>query len=156
MLLRYSSISCIVSGVAAYTQAQIIEWFHLAFLEVLRARLDPARYVLKGGANLRYFFDSARYSEDIDLDATGVETWALAEKVDGVLTSQALGFILRTGGLAVADYSKPKQTDTTRRWKVAITAPGQRDPLRTRIEFSARNGEQRYTLEAVPNRIVER
>ena len=48
--------------------AQVIELFHLAFLQVLQARLDQSRYVLKGGANLRYFFDSVRYSEDIDLD----------------------------------------------------------------------------------------
>jgi hypothetical protein len=47
---------------------QVIELFHLAFLQVLQARLDQSRYVLKGGANLRYFFDSVRYSEDIDLD----------------------------------------------------------------------------------------
>jgi hypothetical protein len=45
--------------------AQVVELFHLAFLQVLQARLDQARYVLKGGANLRYFFDSVRYSEDI-------------------------------------------------------------------------------------------
>lgn len=48
--------------------AQVVELFHLAFLQVLQARLDQARYVLKGGTNLRYFFDSVRYSEDIDLD----------------------------------------------------------------------------------------
>lgn len=141
---------------AAYTQAQVIERFHLAFLQVLRARLNPARYVLKGGANLRYFFDSVRYSEGIDLDVAQLETWALAEKVDGVLGSQPLEFILRSGGLAVAGCTKPKQTETTRRWKVSITAPGHSHPLRTKIEFSNRNGERRYTLETVPDRIVKR
>ena len=50
------------------SNAQIIELFHVAFLDVLSSRLDPARYVLKGGTNLRYFFESLRYSEDIDLD----------------------------------------------------------------------------------------
>jgi predicted nucleotidyltransferase component of viral defense system len=49
---------------------QTIEFFHIAFLAVLGTRLDSARYVLKGGANLRYFFGSQRYSEDIDLDLT--------------------------------------------------------------------------------------
>lgn len=34
--------------------AQAVEAFHLAFLEILRKRLDPGRYVLKGGVNLRY------------------------------------------------------------------------------------------------------
>ena len=139
------------------SQAQIIEWFHLAFLQVLRARLDPARYVLKGGANLRYFFDSHRYSEDIDLDVAGVEPWALTDKVDDVLASKPLALILRSGGLGVAteEISKPKQTDTTRRWKVPIVARDHRELVRTKIEFSNRNGEQRYELEAVPDRVVK-
>lgn len=142
---------------AAHSRAQIIEWFHLAFLQVLRARLDPALYVLKGGTNLRYFFDSVRYSEDIDLDVVGVEPWALADKIDEVLASQPLAFILRSGGLEVviAEVTKPKQTDTTRRWKVPISAPGHSKPLRTKIEFSNRNDEQRYALETVPDRIVK-
>ena len=103
---------------ATYRAVQTIECFHLAFLEVLRARLDPARYVLMGGANLRYFFDSVRYSENIDLDVSGVAGWMLEHKVDGVLSSQPLEFILRSSGLAVVatDVTKPKQTETTRRW----------------------------------------
>ena len=65
--------------------AQIIEHFHLAFLLVLAGRLAQSSYVLKGGANLRYFFGSFRYSEDIDLDVGGIEAWALTDRVDGVL-----------------------------------------------------------------------
>jgi hypothetical protein len=134
--------------------AQLIEFFHLAFLQVLQARLDQSTYVLKGGANLRYFFESVRYSEDIDLDAGGIETWALAERVDGVLTSPVLGRLLRSGGLTISEFSKPKQTQTTQRWKVALAATGQRDPVRTKIEFSRRNGDTRYLLEPVPGEVV--
>lgn len=134
--------------------AQIVELFHLAFLDVLSKRLDPARYVLKGGANLRYFFDSLRYSEDIDLDVNGVEPWGLEDKIDGVLDSGPMKALLRVGGLAIAEFSKPKQTETTRRWKVGIAVSGRSEPVRTKIELSNRNGEQRYRLEAVPSRIV--
>jgi predicted nucleotidyltransferase component of viral defense system len=137
------------------SHAQIVELFHVAFLDVLSSRLDPARYVLKGGANLRYFFASLRYSEDIDLDLNGVKPWSLEEKVDGVLDSGPMKALLRLGGLAVAGFSKPKQTETTRRWKVAIGVSGRSEAVRTKIEFSNRNGEQRYRLEAVPSRIVE-
>jgi predicted nucleotidyltransferase component of viral defense system len=135
-------------------EAQITELFHLAFLDVLSRRLDPARYVLKGGVNLRYFFGSLRYSEDIDLDVSGVEPWGLEDKVDGVLDSGAMKVLLRVGGLGIAEFSKPKQTKTTRRWKVALEVMGRSEPVRTKIEFSNRNGEQRYLLEAVPSRIV--
>jgi predicted nucleotidyltransferase component of viral defense system len=133
---------------------QIVELFHVAFLDALSKRIDPARYVLKGGANLRYFFDSVRYSEDIDLDLTQPPPLDLEGKVDGVLASRALHALLRIGHLEVAEFSKPKQTETTRRWKVAIVAPGHAAPVRTKIEFSNRNGEDRYSLEALPGRIV--
>jgi predicted nucleotidyltransferase component of viral defense system len=134
--------------------AQIIELFHLAFLQVLQARFDQARYVLKGGANLRYFFDSVRYSEDIDLDIDGVAPWTLAEKVDGILDSPTIDAVLRSGGLAVEGFTKPKQTATTRRWKVAIAVVGRRESVRTKIELSHRNGERRHVLEPVAERIV--
>lgn len=134
--------------------APVIELFHLAFLQVLQARLDQARYVLKGGVNLRYFFDSVRYSEDIDLDAAEIEPWALEDKVDGVLASAAMDALLRSGGLSVDGCTKPKQTATTQRWKVSIAVGGRREPVRTKIEFSHRNGDHRRILEPIPGRVV--
>lgn len=134
--------------------AQVLEFFHLAFLQVLQVRLDQACYVLKGGANLRYFFESVRYSEGIDLDAAGIERWELEEKLDGVLGSQPLTVLLRSGGLAVGGFSKPKQTETTQRWKVGLAVSGRDEPVRTKIEFSRRNGDDRHILESVPGRVV--
>lgn len=132
----------------------MIEFFHLAFLQVLQARLHQAHYVVKGGASLRYFYDSHRYSEDIDLDAVDIESWKLEEAVDGVLASSAIGLLLRSGGLAVKEVTKPKQTETTQRWKPLLDAQGPRAPVRTRIEFSHREADPRRILEAVPDRIV--
>jgi hypothetical protein len=138
-----------------FTHAQITEFFHVAFLDVLSRRLDPRRYVLKGGVNLRFFYGSPRYSEDIDLDLKGVPPWSLEKKVDGVLGSGAMELVLRAGGMAVAELSKPKQTETIRRWKVALDIGGRSEAVRTKIEFSNRNGEERYDLEPVPRRVVE-
>src|ERR1700691_5565215 len=129
--------------------AQVVELFHLAFLQVLHARLDQARYVLKGGANLRYFFDSVRYSEDIDLDIDGIAPWTLTEKVDAILESPTIDAVLRSGGLAIEHFTKPKQTETPRRWKVAIVVAGRGETVRTKIELSHRNGERRHVLEPV-------
>lgn len=137
------------------TNAQVIELFHVAFLGVLPTRLDRSRYVLKGGANLRYFFSSHRYSEDIDLDISGIEQWRVEEKVDGVLASRTLRAVLRAHDLEIGEFTKPKQSDTTHRWKVPIIAPGHHEPIRTKIEFSNRNGDARYRLDAVPSRVVE-
>jgi predicted nucleotidyltransferase component of viral defense system len=136
------------------THVQRIEFFHLAFIEVLAKRLDPSRYILKGGANLRYFFGSVRYSEDIDIDLIRPLPADLEGKVDGILVSRALELLLQLGGLEVAEFSKPKQTETTRRWKVALAAPG-KDAVRTKIEFSGREREDHgYCLDRLPADVV--
>lgn len=138
----------------APTDARTIEFFHLAFLQVLQARLDQARYVLKGGTNLRYFFESVRYSEDVDLDAVAIEPWKLGERVDAVLASGAMTLLLRSGGVSLKEVTKPKQTETTQRWKAMLEVSGQETPVRTKIEFSHRGTDLRRVLEAVPDRVV--
>ena len=54
-----------------YSHWQQREIFHLLFLEQLLKLSDPNLFVLKGGLNLRFFFNSPRYSEDMDLDVLG-------------------------------------------------------------------------------------
>lgn len=140
----------------ALSTAQAIECLHLGFLAVLRTRLDEGRYILKGGVNLRYFFASVRYSADIDLDINGVDGRKLEDQVDKTLVSDALTIVLRSAGVRVLSdqITKPKQTETTRRWKVQIVAEGLRTPVRTKIEFSARNGEDRFALDTVPDEVT--
>ena len=116
--------------------ARLIEFLHLAFLQVLPMRLAVAEYIVKGGANLRLFFDSRRRSQDIDLDYAGTAFWRVEERVDGVLASRAFRDLLAVGGIELLDLTKPKQTNTTRRWKFAVRRGGAH--LNSKIEFSAR------------------
>jgi nucleotidyltransferase AbiEii toxin of type IV toxin-antitoxin system len=116
--------------------AKLIEFLHLAFLQVLPTRLPVAEYVVKGGANLRLFFGSRRRSQDIDLDYIGSAFWRAEERVDAVLGSRAFIDLLRLEGVEMADLAKTKQTSTTRRWKFAVRGGGTR--LNSKIEFSAR------------------
>ena len=46
----------------------IREVVHVVMLRELVKRLGVDSFVLKGGVNLRLYFASARYSEDMDLD----------------------------------------------------------------------------------------
>lgn len=116
--------------------AKLIEFLHLAFLQVLPTRLPVAEYVVKGGANLRLFFDSRRRSQDIDLDYVGSAFWRAEERVDAVLASRAFTDLLRVEGVELVDLAKTKQTRTTRRWKFAVQGGGAW--LNSKIEFSAR------------------
>ena len=115
--------------------AKALEFLHLAFLQVLVTQVDPARYVVKGGANLRLFYDSPRRSQDIDLDIIGPESWAIEDRVDQVLNGRLFSDLLRLGGITMSVPTKPKQTHTTRRWKFTVGAPG--GHLNSKIEFSA-------------------
>lgn len=118
------------------------------------------RCVLKGDANLRYFFDSVRYSNAIDLDFTGSGNWGLEQAVDRVLYGAPLGRSLRSTGVMVepGSISKPKQTDTTRRWRLGLVRSNSAfgRVVRTKIEFSHRDDRSDdCVLEAVPNPVVK-
>ena len=133
---------------------QFVEFFHLALLGVLQVRLNQKHYVLKGGANLRYFCRSPRYSEDVDFDAAGIRPEKLEEKVDAVLSSRALAFVLRTHDLAIQRTSKPKQTPTTQRWKLTLVYSGFSEPIWTKVEFSHRGTDPRTSFDQVPDELV--
>ncbi|HSW43548.1 MAG TPA: nucleotidyl transferase AbiEii/AbiGii toxin family protein [Patescibacteria group bacterium] len=128
--------------------AKALEFLHLAFLQVLATQVDQARYVVKGGANLRLFYDSPRRSQDIDLDIIGSAGWAIEDRVDQVLNGRLFGDLLRLGGITMSVPTKPKQTATTRRWKFTVGVPG--GHLNSKIEFSARpNADPEYQLDVL-------
>ncbi len=140
---------------AAPPRAQIIEFFHLAFVQVLASRIDPDTVALKGGANLRYFFGSHRYSEDIDFDVVRGEARKLEEQINAVLRSDALKLLLRTGRIELTNIGAGKQTETTQKWNLLLVAPNEGTPISTKIEFSRCNGDARWLVEPVPDRVVQ-
>ena len=122
---------------------------------MMEARLNRATWVVKGGVNLRAWFGSRRYSEDLDLDALGSAPHVLREKFDTILLGRPLEDLLTSQGLEVVRIAKPKQTDTTQRWKLELKAAGFSVPLHTKVEFSRRGtrGEE-YVLEPARSDIV--
>ena len=102
---------------------QAVELFHLHFVRLLCAGPDKDRFAIKGGCNLRFFFDSPRYSEDIDLDVARIPVHTLKERVAKILAGPALTLPLKSRGIAVAETSAPKQTDIAQRWKARSRNP---------------------------------
>lgn len=116
-----------------------VECFHLLLLDLLGRKADRKHYALKGGCNLRFFFKSIRYSEDMDVDVgPGLPKDKLADLVERILDSRTFAELLALRGLRLEDRSAPKQTDTTQRWKFGLRMEGAPLPLRTKIEFSRR------------------
>lgn len=116
------------------------ELLHFCFLEHLLKVSDPKIYILKGGVNLRFFFNSPRYSEDMDIDvlAGGVEI--LKKNGYKILNDSGFKRKLQTYGIEdiiINDPIKAKHTETTQRFKLKIITPAG-DELPTKIEFSRR------------------
>jgi hypothetical protein len=132
-----------------------VELFHLVFLAGLAATPEKRQLIVKGRANLRFFFGSPRYSEDMDFDvAKDFEPHRLRERVEKVLASPALASSLRVHGLSVARVTAPKQTDTTQRWKVGLELAGQGIPIPTKVEFSHRGVTGAHGLDAVATSVA--
>jgi len=132
-----------------------VEVFHLAFLAGLGAATDKRPLVVKGGANLRFFFGSPRYSEDIDFDVTpGLQPHQLRDRVEKTLSGPALSSTLRAHGLSVSRVSAPKQTDTPQRWKVGLAVSGRDLRVATKLEFSHRGVTGEHGLDAVAREVA--
>lgn len=139
-------------------QLQLRELFHLEFLRWFARKVKPDNYALKGGSNLRFFFGSIRYSEDMDLDIAGIKVFALREDVMKILRAQAFRDSLKSLGveeIVPPDITKAKQTETTQRFKVhLITSAG--EDLFTKIEFSRRGFKGEAVTESVSEEVMRR
>ena len=118
--------------------AHYVELFHLLFLDQLGRNTDKQAWCLKGGCNLRFFFKSFRYSEDMDLDVGGISRHILRDRVNAILASHPFRDILAVRRIRIEHVTEAKQTDTTQRWKLGLLTPAAPLPLPTKIEFSRR------------------
>jgi predicted nucleotidyltransferase component of viral defense system len=134
---------------------QIVELFHLRFVHAFYASLPDKRLVaIKGGINLRFFFQSVRFSEDLDLDVATIAKETLENRVDRLLKSPALLSPLKARGLVLKDVSKPKQTETVQKWKIGVSTADASVEERTKIEFSRRDDVSTAELEKVDPEIT--
>ena len=138
-----------------YSPREAVEIFHLVLLDLLGRKVDKKLYALKGGCNLRFFFKSFRYSNDMDLDVSpALSKEKLQVIINRILESKTFEQILDVKGVKIQEKSSPKQTDTTQRWKFVLTVPQSSVPLRTKIEFSRRGMKAGLAFDAVDANLV--
>jgi predicted nucleotidyltransferase component of viral defense system len=137
-----------------WTDRQAIELFHLIFVAHLGRRVDKALFAIKGGCNLRFYFRSIRYSEDIDFDIRTMARATLEGNVDTILKSASFARELRAKQIEIVHFTSAKQTDTTQRWKLGIQLTGG-PTIPSKIEFSRRRGlDNGHLLEPVDPELV--
>jgi len=139
-----------------HNQLQLREIFHIEFLRRLAGDLPPRLWELKGGVNLRLFFKSIRYSEDMDLDVKTLPVDSLKKRVMRLLGSPSFIANLKTYGIREIkppDMAKAKQTSTTQRFKIHLITSSGEDYF-TKIEFSRRGFSGEPVAESVPANIL--
>lgn len=139
-----------------YTSLQMREVFHLEFVRWFGRRLEADRYCLKGGVNLRFFFKSIRYSEDMELDVEKAGIEKIKKTVLDILSNKGFSDGLRLFGIEKVvppDIMKAKQTETTQRFKVHLLTQSGED-LFTKLEFSRRGFKGPGKVEPVSAEIL--
>ncbi|MFN3235199.1 MAG: nucleotidyl transferase AbiEii/AbiGii toxin family protein [Gammaproteobacteria bacterium] len=119
------------------------------FLRQFSMQIDANLYAIKGGCNLRFFFGSVRYSEDLDLDVCTIAQETLENKVTKLLASPSLLRLLQGYGVSELEVTAPKQTPTTQRWKIQLHTEQGEMPYHTKIEFSRRNKKIQTELASI-------
>ncbi len=139
-----------------FTSVEAVEVFHLVFLSFLGRKADKRAYALKGGCNLRFFFHSPRYSEDMDLDVAGIPVFKLREIVNALLGSAPFAQALSVHRVRIDHITEHKQSETTQRWKLGLSIPGEEQPIPTKIEFSRRGLQEDSVFERIHPEILDR
>lgn len=139
-----------------YSTLQARELFHLEFLRWLSRRIKAEFYALKGGTNLRFFFKSFRYSEDMDLDVHTVPVEKLKNIVMEILNARSFAdnlMAFKIARIIPPNIAKAKQAQTTQRFKVhLITSSG--EDLFTKVEFSRRGIKGSVAVHPVSDAIL--
>ena len=82
------------------------EGFHVVLLKALAERLQGRDWVLKGGTNLRLYFSSIRFSEDIDLDVGKDVAGAMQRAIPAALADGDVQRRLRALGITAGLASR--------------------------------------------------
>jgi len=139
-----------------YNPLQLRELFHIEFLRWLGRKVKAENYAVKGGVNLRFFFKSFRYSEDMDLDARNIRVIQLKEVVMSILDAPTFQDNLSPFGIirtVAPDIARAKQTETTQRFKIHLISSSGED-LFTKIEFSRRGFAGNVVVGALDDAIL--
>lgn len=130
------------------------EYFLILLLKEISQRLSGRPFAIKGGICLRFFYQSPRLSEDMDLDIAQVSVSTLKGIIKKILNSQSFNIFLENQNIRIAKYLASKQTPTTQRWKITLSLGGRL--LSTKLEFSRRRGEIPFTSGIPDNSLLSK
>lgn len=119
---------------------QVREAVHLLLLAELAKASGGKGVTVKGGVNLRLFFQSARYSEDIDLDGDRADSRQIREVITEAISEHGLARELRRIGISELDPGEGvnKDSPTTLRYKFGVVVSSVTYPTKIEVSFRDR------------------
>lgn len=107
--------------------------------------------------NLRLFFGSVRYSEDMDLDGAPEASGAIRSSIEAVFRDRTVVRAAQRVGIRDLDPGQGpnKNTETTFRYEFGVVLQGGvRYPTKIEVSFRGRRAEGESTVEEVPSRLI--
>jgi hypothetical protein len=126
------------------------EVVHLLILQALMGIRRGTGITVKGGVNLRLFFGSERYSEDMDLDGTAQARDAIRGTIQSMFEDRSFTQRLRKSGIRELDPGEGpnKDTETTFRYKFGVVVGGGvRHSTKVEVSFRGRHEADRAAIE---------
>ncbi len=133
------------------------EVVQLLILQALMGIRRGSGITVKGGVNLRLFFGSERYSEDMDLDGTAQARDAIRATIHGMFEDRAFIQRLRKLGIRELDPGEGpnKDTETTFRYKFGVVVGGGvRHSTKVEVSFRGRHEADRAVIELPTTEIL--
>lgn len=127
------------------------ELVHLLILRELVGLRGGSGVTVKGGVNLRLFFGSVRYSEDMDLDGTAQASAAIRHFLKGMFEDREFSRRLQRFGIRGLDPGEGpnKDTETTFRYKFGVMVSGGiQYPTKVEVSFRKQHAADRAVIEA--------
>lgn len=134
------------------------EIVHLAILRELARIRGGEAVTVKGGVNLRLYFGSPRYSEDMDLDGTAQASATIRDTLKGLVEGGGFARGLKPFGIREVDPGEGpnKDTDTTFRYKFGVVVTGDiRYPTKVEVSFRGRHEADGVAHEPPDQRILD-
>jgi predicted nucleotidyltransferase component of viral defense system len=134
------------------------ELVHLLILRELVGVRRGTGVAAKGGVNLRLFFGSVRYSEDMDLDGTMEASAAIRNRLKGLFDDREFTRRLQRFRIRGLDPGEGpnKDTQTTFRYKFGVMAGGGvRYPTKVEVSFRKRHEADQAVLETPSSGILD-
>lgn len=135
------------------------EVVHVLVMERLGDVRNGDTVTVKGGVNLRMFFNSVRYSEDIDLDGDPDASKAIRGCIKGIFSDRVLLRRLQRMGIRGLDPGEGanKDTTTTFRYKFGVVLPGDvRHPTKVEVSFRDTYAGDRAVTDMLDEGVVTR